>query len=222
MRKKVLFIHRSVGSLLIHNGYVYELLKPYESSISFSDYNHNLGNLTSFKGQKHLGYVFPGENTNPENLAKLFSEPNEETQKILDWIAGYDVVVLKSCYPNSDIKSDDELGKIKDYYKHIFKYFTNSKQQLGILTSPPLRPLVTKPDRAKRARELANWLASTSFGSGIKVLNFFDLLAEPEIDKHANTLRKEYRHKMAFYDSHPNKLANKTIGPKFVEFISSF
>lgn len=222
MAKKVLFIHRSVGNLLIHNGHVYDLLKPYAKRILFSDYDHNYGILATANGQKKLGYVFPGKNTNPADLAELFSKPNVKTQKILDWIAGYDVVILKSCYPNSNIQGDEELAKIKGYYKQIVNYFQNTNIQLGILTSPPLRPFATKPASAKRARDLANWLSGSDFGDKVKVFNFFDLLAEKEGQRNANMLRQAYRHKIAFFDSHPNKAANISIAPKFVEFIRSF
>jgi len=47
------------------------------------------------------------------------------------------------------------------------------------------------------------------------VFDFFDLLADPN----THTLRAGYQLSPDNPDSHPNRLANETIGPLFVEFI---
>ena len=47
------------------------------------------------------------------------------------------------------------------------------------------------------------------------VFDFFDLLADPD----TNMLSARYQLDPDNSDSHPNQLANETIGPLFVEFI---
>ena len=47
------------------------------------------------------------------------------------------------------------------------------------------------------------------------VFDFFDLLVDPD----TNMLSTRYQHDPDHSDSHPNQLANETIGPLFVEFI---
>lgn len=218
--KKVLFIHRSVGRNLIKYGHVYKLLKPYEKEIEFSDYDHNNGILSTASSNKKLGYVFPGGNTYPQNLASLFSKPTVETKPILNWISGYDTVVLKSCYPTTKIKSDEELEQKKQEYRQIAAYFNKSGQQLGLLTPPPMRPKLTKPKWAARARELSKWMMTTDFDKNIKAFDLFDLLSTAEDERNANTLRRDYR-RLLFFDAHPNRKANLFIAPKFVEFLRS-
>jgi hypothetical protein len=63
-------------------------------------------------------------------------------------------------------------------------------------------------------------LGSEDFLQGysyILIFDFFDLLAEGDPDSpELNMLRQEYREGT---DSHPNRLANETIGPIFVDFV---
>ena len=206
--KTAIFIHRSVGHNLIHDVELY--------------YDHNTDTLTYAPGeQKKMGYVFPGKNTTPKDYAELFSENvDSEFKQIQAWALRYDVVILKSCYPNSNIKSDKELQPIQNYYKQISEFFNKKpNKQLILLTTPPLTPLMTKVASAKRARILANWLTNTNFGNNIHVFNFFDMLATPQDKRQANMLRKSYRRLLPF-NSHPNQKASREIAPKLVSFLS--
>ena len=72
---------------------------------------------------------------------------------------------------------------------------------------------------ATRVRTFAEWLKSTEYLDGhpnIVTFDLFGYLAEDDptaLD--FNMLRQNYREGK---DSHPNRLANKEIGPIFVEF----
>jgi len=219
--KSVIFFHRSVGRNLIKDGGIYQLVKE-SSAFTLSDYDQNTDLLTSPNGQQKPGFVFPGGNTRPADFAGIFSETTSvQYELIRDMALRYDTIVIKSCYPNSNIKSDEELDIIKGQYQAICNFFAKQKdKKLIILTSPPLRPIMTKHDNAKRARQLANWLSNLTFASNINVFNFFDQLAIPEDDKHANTLKPEYRRRLPF-DSHPNARASIEIAPKFVAFLEN-
>ena len=83
-----------------------------------------------------------------------------------------------------------------------------------------MKPRLTKPEWANRARQLSKWLTSNDFGKDVKVFDLFDLLSASEGTKDANSLKREYR-RFLFFDAHPNRKANLTIAPKFVEFIKS-
>jgi hypothetical protein len=89
-----------------------------------------------------------------------------------------------------------------------------------VVTIPPLNPAETNPEEAARARAFANWLGSEEFLQGhpnVYTFDFFDYLAEGDPDApEANMLREEYRQGS---DSHPNQLANETIGPLFFDSI---
>jgi hypothetical protein len=220
--KNVLFIHRSVGHNLIHDGRVYALIEAAEQPFELSDYNHNTGTLTSPAGIKKLNMQFPGGDTRPENYAALFTRKgSSEHRELLDLMGGYDTVVLKSCYPTSNIRNDTELETIKQHYRTITKFFTGvPSQQLVLVTSPPLRSRKTSKDNARRARELATWLSNNQFSRNVHVFDLFNLLAHPENHAQANTLRKEYR-RPYFWDSHPSATASQKVAPKFVEFLKT-
>jgi release factor glutamine methyltransferase len=89
-----------------------------------------------------------------------------------------------------------------------------------LLTPPPLNPAATNPTDAERARVFAEWMKSSEYFEGhpnIYTFDFFDLLAEGDPKaSDFNMLKQAYRDGD---DSHPNRLANETIGPLFVEFI---
>ncbi|MDB5170955.1 MAG: hypothetical protein JWO35_649 [Candidatus Saccharibacteria bacterium] len=219
--KSVLFIHRSVGHNLIHDGNVYNLIADSGKDFAFSDYDHNVDTLTNNKGEQHkLGFVFPGGNTTPADYAEVFSgDVHDSFKPIQNMALSYDVIAIKSCYPNSNIQSDELLEAIKQYYKSIAQFFVERPdKQLVIITSPPLTPLMTKASAAQRARLLANWLMEADFGENVSVFNFFDLLAAPSGKRHSNRLRKDYRRWLPV-NSHPNAKASQSIAPLFVEHL---
>ena len=161
-----------------------------------------------------------GGNTDPQGLAVLFAQPvHSPPDNALSRLLQHEVVILKSCYPNSAIKSDESLAQLKALYLGIRDVVDQQGNTLFILlTTPPLHPKATTPDEAARARALATWLRSDEFLKGhpdLVVLDFFDLLADPT----THTLRSEYQRDPQTSNSHPNVLANQTIGPLFVDFV---
>ena len=137
--KFILFIHRSVGQNLIHDGKLHELIHN-TGNFTLSDYNQNTDILTNSDGQqKKMGFLFPGGNTRPKDLAAIFSNKAATQYKpIQDMALQYDIVAIKSCYPNSNITSETELESIKQHYQAIADFFTNHNKNLILLTSPPL------------------------------------------------------------------------------------
>lgn len=200
-----MFIHRSVGQNLIDDGDLRPLListaKKAGLEIKFSDINNN--------EDKSI----PGNDTKPENYADYFS-----THYLSE-----DLVIIKSCYPNSNIGSDGDLNELKSTYKKLADAFlASSSSKLLIMTSPPLRPVRTNPHNANRARLLATWLTQQEFGRRVEVFDFFDLLAEPADHTNGNMLKKIYRRPLP-WDNHPNKRASQHIAPilatKIVDFL---
>lgn len=191
MAKKVLFIHRSVGRNLLKDGGLAQLIVKADSSIDFKDIDNN----------KQKGV--PGDDTKPADYAKYFSNNSCDE----------DLVIIKSCYPNNAIKSDQGLEQLKESYSAIISgYLKNSKGKLLIMTTPALRPLHTNPEEAARARELAEWLKVLKTDNRVSIFDFYDLLAEPKGDKHANMLRRQYM-RLGPWDNHPNKAASRHIAP---------
>jgi len=133
------------------------------------------------------------------------------------------VIVFKSCFPVSDIASQEQLETYQRYYLGIRDVIDQHPEHLFIaMTPPPLVPESTTPENAARARAFAGWLTSDEYLSGhanLYTFDFFDLLAEgdPASPDH-NMLRAAHRPEAAG-DSHPNPLANEEVGPRFVEFV---
>lgn len=218
--KSVIFFHRSVGHNLIRDGNLYELIDK-TGRFTFSDYDQNTDTLSGPHDQSKPGFIFPGGDTKPESYTVIFPQTTlEQYQPIQELALQHDVIIIKSCYPNSNITSNAELSVIKQHYQTIADFFVaHPHKMLVILTSPPLRPLMTKPDRAVRARSLATWLATTNFGSNVTVFDFFDHLAAPQNNPQPNVLKKRYRRWLPF-DSHPNANASQQIAPELVEFLA--
>lgn len=217
--QKALFIHRSVGQNLIDDGTLRSLIQQQSLDIELDDYNQNTDTLTTNTSSQKAGLDFPDNDTKPSSLAAIFGSADKNAfRPILELVARYDIVMVKSCYPNSDIKNTDELRALQESYQTIMKFFASSNQRLIIMTSPPLRPWRTSSVNAARARTLNNWLAETVPARNIRVFDFFDLLANPTEHRQANTLRKQYR-RILFLDNHPNKKASKMAAVKFVDFL---
>lgn len=202
--KSILFIHRSVGQNLLDDGGLKYALQSSSSKagikVNFSDINNN--------NNKKV----PGQDTKPKDYLKYFSKTRCEA----------DLVIIKSCYPNSSIKSDTELDELKKLYKDLIKnYLDNSQGKLLLLTTPPLRPTSTNESEAKRARLLSDWLTNQEFSQRVRVFNFFDLLAGPINSSSPNTLKKDYRRFLP-WDNHPNKLASRIISPILSKYIVNF
>lgn len=208
-----------MGRNLIRDGKLRQLLGEM-GEFSLSDYDQNVDVLTGPDGvERKTGFGFPGNNTRPQDLLIIFSHNTaDQYRAIRDFALGFDVVVIKSCYPNSNITSDEELEQVKRYYQSICEYFVEQNKRLVILTSPPLVSLMTKRVNADMARRLAGWLTTTNFGDAVSVFDFFDWLATPTNQRRANTLRKDYRRWLPI-DSHPNRRASEEIAPRLVAFL---
>ncbi len=211
----VLFIHRSVGRNLLRDGQVYTQVG---TSFELHDFDQNTGILSSATTAEKPLWKIPGNDTTPANYAELFSfEKQQGNDPTLVDILKYDVIVIKSCYPNSNLKSSEDLDAAQKQYQSIVSFFNvQPTKKLAILTSPPLITLKTNAENAVRARTLASWLAENKLAGNVFVFNLFDELA----DKSTNMLRREYRRRLP-WDAHPNALACKAIAPKFVAFLQT-
>lgn len=185
---KLLFIHRSVGQGIITKGGLRKLLNP---SITLDDFNNNTGVLTRHDESVVSGMLQNlGADTKPENLERLFAEWPE----LLD---NYDVVAIKSCYPNSHIKDRQQLEKIKARYEHMVERVGAHGKQLLIVTTPPLRPGFTNKTETAFADELAAWLVAQASDNTL-VFDLRHLLAKNGV------LRRRFRSWMP-WDNHPNR-----------------
>lgn len=217
----VVFLHHSVGRNLINQGQVRQYLSA--AGFQFWDHDYNWEGLIYPDGTRTgYSYVIPADNTDPDGLARLFVQPVYK----LPWNAfsglmQHEVIAFKSCFPTSNITSKEQLEQYESWYLQMREAMDRHPDHLFIVvTPPPLNPAATNDEAAARARAFADWLKSDAFLDGhpnVFTFDFFDLLAEGNaVAPDFNMLRAAYREAD---DSHPNRLANETVGPRFADFI---
>ncbi len=117
-----------------------------------------------------------------------------------------DVILVKSCYPNSAVQSDNlqppsalwgqpaahsahTLSNCKEVYRQILAYFkTKTDKLFVIVTAPPLVFSATSLQDAANARALNDWIVHTWLVEGnwekknVAVFDFFNVLTD--VDNH--------------------------------------
>ena len=217
----VIFLHHSTGRNLIVQGNVRCQLA--ERGYQFWDHDYNELGVTRPDGSAAgFHYGVPDDNTNPDGLARIFAQPALGLPaNTLGGLLQHEVIVFKSCFPVSQIASDEQLESYTEHYLQIRDTMDRHLDRVFIVvTPPPLNPAATDPEAASRARAFADWLTSDAYLNNhpnVFAFDLFDLLAEDEseVPDH-NMLRRDYR---SGSDSHPNKRANETIGPLLVDVI---
>jgi hypothetical protein len=221
------FLHHSTGRNIIEQGHVRASLAQFAAdhdlTLAFWDHDYNPIGLCNPAGE-HVGwsYGIPGDNTDPDGLHNLWTTDNAARDSIL---ANHEIIAFKSCYPASNIWSDQSLQTRQRWYREMRDVFDQHPDKIFVaMSQPPLHRLATDPDRAARARQFATWLGSDDYLAGhpnVVSFDLFDLLAHPDDGSpHANMLRYEYELSHHSGDSHPNQLANETVGPLLAYFLA--
>lgn len=213
----IIFLHHSVGESLIEQGDVRHRLT--DMGYEFYDHGYNDDGLVLADGTwTGSNFDVPDDNTDPDGFADIFAQPlHDPPDNTFSYLMQYEVIAFKSCYPTSDIQSDEQLEEYRSYYLSIRDRMDEYPDKIFVVVTPPPQvPANTDAETATRARAFADWLASDEYLGGhpnVFTFDFFDLLADPS----ANTLRVDYQAEEE--DAHPNELANETIGPLFADFI---
>lgn len=219
----VVFLHQSVGKGIINGGHLRDLLK--DKGYQFWDQGYRDKGLRDPDG-KHLGFTYdiPNDNTDPDGLYNIFSQDALDMPvNGLSQLLQHDIIMLKSCYPISDIRDEAQFKKYQAYYLGMRDTFDKHPDKLFILlTQPPLNPAATDAETAKRARALANWLKSEEYVGGhpnLAVFDLFDIWAvSDQTHPDANMLREEYQREGD--DSHPNDVGNEAAAKPLADFIA--
>jgi hypothetical protein len=222
--KDIIFLHHSCGQNWIADGGIREKLT--NAGFEFWDHGYNGDGLTNPKGENTgQNYDVPDDNTNPDGLANIFSQPvtNPPTNTFSKLLT-HDVIIIKSCFPVSDIYSDEDLYTLFEHYKIIRESVRKHPDKIFIIvTQPPMNRLATQKSNALRARKLANFLKSSDFLQGIPNLSTFDwfnlLAVSDQNSPYYSMLKPEYSPEGD--DSHPNFTANFKTAPEFVKHITS-
>jgi len=217
----VIFLHHSTGQNLIEQGGVREAFAT--AGYDFWDHGYNDQGLTRPDGTAAgYSYNIPSDNTDPDGLARIFAQHVYELPvNALSGLFQHEVIAFKSCFPVSNIISDEQLETYKTYYLSMRDVMDQHPDKIFIIvTQPPLNPAATDAAAAARARALSEWLSSPEYLRGhpnVFCFDFFNYLAEddPAFPDY-NMLKAAYRDGT---DSHPSMKASETIGPLFVDFV---
>ena len=227
--RKMFFLHHSTGWGIISEGdmrgYVAAFNSAHAETFELWDQGYNGDGPRDQDGNDSgTMYEVPGDNTDVDGLNYLWTSPELDAVTCRNgFLADYDVIAFKSCFPNSAIDSDERLDQYKTWYLEIRSALDAHPDKLFIIMStPPLVPDETFPEHAARARAFANWLKSSTYLSGhpnIVCFDLFDALAAPaDAMTEANMLRPEYRIEGEPHNSHPNPVGNAAVGPVLAQF----
>lgn len=209
----LMWLHHSTGDYILKKGKLKKALEA--NNIDFYDIN--------YKEAVVDGYSI-GDHTDPEDFPKNFNTPKYfDVMKRweLENKQQHDIIMFKSCYPASNIKSEKMLENYKAYYLSMIPTFKQNPNVLFIpMTTPPLVIDKTTPENAARARKWSKWLTSEYAKNipNVKVFNLFNSLAVMEGYPEENTLPPQFA--KAKDDSHPSRKGGKAVTRLFIPWLN--
>lgn len=232
--QKIIFLHHSTGDGVYSGGNVPQWIKTY---------NTQNGTAYQISERSYPNTPYPWENY-PYDYWNLWinggCNNSNESIECMDMLTkNYHVIIFKHCFPGADISPDTGNESVSSKRKSIENYKLQYNALLALMDSYPstkfivwtLAPLhrnATNTENAAHARQFVDWVKNdwltedNKLHPNIFVFDFYGLSAElnssPQYGK-INCLKYEYEGDHSESDSHPNALANRTIGPLFAQSI---
>ncbi len=181
---KICFIHHSTGSAWIQDGdgnlgaalnadnyYVTEIDYGWDAAArtNMGDYTDTTDWPDWFNDD-----IMPDVYANSAHYdyTNVIDDPGGENQ----------IIMFKSCYPNSEV--GDSIDDEKALYRGLLDYFAQHQDKLFILVVPPPEIVI---DSATSTRELANWLVDLENGwlaqypyANVFPFDYYNVLTDPE------------------------------------------
>ncbi len=232
--QKVMFLHHSTGAGVYSEGHVANWI---------ADYNTDHATNYQVSEMYYPNDPYPWANY-PYDYWNLWingecnnAEPNIACLGNL--CTNYDLIIFKHCFPGADILEDDDVSSVFSYNMTLGNYKLQYRALRDLMDSypdnkfivwtlAPLHRLATSTENATRARTFVNWVKDewlTEDGKAhpnIYVFDFYNYVAESDptpANGKVNCLKYAYEGSHTESDSHPNTLANQTVGPLFAQFI---
>lgn len=219
---RAVFLHHSVGKGILNQGGLRDSMLDLGILVRGATYGDEIGEDTDICDWA------PKFETDIDRIFSFKAHPNQYYSDATQ----NDIVIFKSCYPNSNIGVADPSSKVPaarqktmenytTYFRSIAKVFQKYPNKLFVyMTAPPLAPERTTPENAARARAFNQWLQlefipAYQQESGLRnfvVYDLFDQLASPE-----NLLKEQYRTERPG-DSHPNVAGYQAAAGGFMRF----
>jgi hypothetical protein len=233
--QKVIFLHHSTGGGVYGEGNVAGWITNYNASHS----KNYLVTEMSYPNEPYPWDNYPYDYWNLW-LNNGCNNSDPDMACLDNLCTNYDVIIFKHCFPGANVLPDQAIPSVSSSVKTIANYKlqyralrdlmdTYPNNKFIVWTLAPLHRMVTSPENAARARQFVDWVKNewlTEDGKqhqNIYIFDFFGYAAEslPEpANGTVNCLKYDYeRSHSTGDDSHPNTLANQTIGPIFAQFI---
>jgi hypothetical protein len=221
-----IFLHHSTGL---------NIWGPNGSNTTVTDevntYNKSKG-LTD-NNKMSLEEKWFGDEDNEWYIIRDFFEGKLSTEKPIDYYyENYKIIIVKSCYPSSDIIGEGAEGQdrtlktiynYKQHWRAIVKIMEQHPDNFFVIwTNAPRVKNKTDADKALRSKEFCNWaknilaegkdLEYGRFPKNVYVFDFFSKLTNDY-----GYLKDEYA--VSLWDSHPNYKATNLVAPQLVREI---
>ncbi len=232
--QSVLFLHHSTGGNVYNEGNVSQYI---------NDYNEQNSTNIEFIERAYPDSPYPWENNVYDYwnlwINMVCDNASSGTECLESLTALNNIIIFKHCFPGAGILVDDGDGDVSSSEKTLANYklqyralrekmdgFQDNKFVVWTLT--PLHQLSTNVEQAARAGEFVAWVKNEWLHEdsmehpNIHIFDFFGIIAEQdETPEHGfqYSLKYQYESSHENGDSHPNTLANETVGPLFAQFI---
>jgi hypothetical protein len=207
---KCLFVHHSVGHNIIRDSGLRE--RCLAAQIELWDHDYNRIGITGPESQRLDALPIRNDNTDPDGLLDFVSRAQtDETSKEWGFVREFDLLILKSCYPNNKIPDDESQRKLEDLYAELIPRMSSLPLSAILVTTPPLRAMCTSPAAARRARAIQSYILGLGDHS-VEIVDLFGMLATDR-----GRLAGRYAETLHPRDSHPNRRASRLAGNAIFE-----
>jgi hypothetical protein len=242
---KLIFIHHSCGEnwLMDENGELGRTLGENNYFVSDTNYGwgpDSIGDATDYYNW-YDWFLGPESSRYLEALYTESGQNSDYTRIITDPGGENEIIIFKSCFPNSDLagNSEDPAGDVEWYtvshakfiYNQLLDYFSTRPDKLFIAITPP--PLLDFT-HAENAREFSRWLVEDWLIENnyqlknVGIWDFHNVLTHPDNHHYYQDGNIEYiiqnGNGTLFYDSdgdeHPNIQGNKKSTIEFVPMLN--
>mgnify|MGYP001617607680 CR=1 FL=1 len=243
---RLVFVHHSTGEnwLADDNGGLARALQGNRYFVSDTYYGWGPGDIGDRTDLVDWPEWFVGRRRD-KILAALYGEGRAHAtyeRTVGDPGGENEVVLFKSCFPNSALEGDPDdppgsdyelsVGGAKKVYLDLLEYFATRTDKLFVaITAPPL----SDPEHAANARAFNRWLVkdwlSGYHGGNVAVWDFYNVLTAPEnhhrvaggrvehvIGRKADTLH----YPSGSEDDHPSLAGNRKATAEFAPALNVF